>query len=305
MVQPLNLVPTLGVTLIGIFLCCTLYGVTTLQTFIYFKKFWSTDSKGLRLFVILIWLLETAHAAFVCSFIFRVTIIDLDSPTAILRTSVSDDVTTGITAFIIFFVHWYRPSLSVPDFAKRVSTCSFYTWRIWILSNKKLILVIPLALGAVVHLGLEMAVMGLTFKWPEFSEFHRITGYFTGAVALAAATDITIAVTMFLLLQGRRTGIKSVIDIVILAAFVGLPDTLVYLCFYDFVPNLYANSLLAMLNSRDGKHPQVDIEVDIDRSANTIQFSNFRSGDTTRNNMENTTHTLTDVDHGKTTAWVK
>ncbi|KAJ7668690.1 hypothetical protein DFH06DRAFT_1182295 [Mycena polygramma] len=280
---PLNLVPTLGVTIIGIFFCSTLYGVSTLQTFIYIKKFWHTDSKELRLFVVVIWLLETAHAAFVCSYVFRVTVLDLDNPLAILRTTASDDVTTGITALIIFFVH------------------CFYIWRIWILSHKKVILLIPLTAGAVSHLGLEMVVMALTFKWPEFAQFHRITGYFTGAVAVAAATDVTIAVIMVLLVRKRQTGIKSteqilnrivtftistglltsVIDIVILAAFVALPDTLVYLCFFDCVPNLYANSLLAMLNSRAGDLTQVDIEVDIDRSGNTIQFNNFRSRDTT------------------------
>ncbi|KAJ7759153.1 hypothetical protein B0H16DRAFT_1534558 [Mycena metata] len=294
---PLNLVPTLGVTLIGIFICCTLYGVTTLQTFIYIKKFWQTDKKEVKL-------LETAHAAFVCSYIFRVTIIDLDSPLALIRTSVSDDITTGITAFIIFFVH------------------CFYIWRIWILSDKRLLLVIPLAVGAVSHLGLEMAVMALTFRWPDFSQFHRITGYFTGAVAIAAAIDITIAVVMFLLLRTRKTGIKSteqilnrivtytistglltsVIDIVILAAFIGSPDTLVYLCFYDFVPNLYANSLLAMLNSRGDEKLQVGIELDIGGTGSTIQFSNFRSRATTHpgNNTGTVSNTFTDADLSQT-----
>ncbi|KAJ6456448.1 hypothetical protein C8R45DRAFT_1034509 [Mycena sanguinolenta] len=298
-----TLVPTLGVTLIGILISCTLYGVTTLQTFIYTKRFWNTDNIRLKLFVILIWILETAHTAFLCSYIFRVAIIDLLNPLALQRTNVSDDITTGITAFIIFFVQ------------------CFYTWRLWILSNKKLILVIPLAILVITHLGLEMAVMALTFKWPDFSQFHRITGYFTGAVAVAAATDITIAIAMFLLLQDRKTGIKSteqmlnrivtytistglltsVIDIVILGAFVGLPNTLVYLCFFDFVPNLYANSLLAMLNSRlSAESKKMYHDVDIEGSGNTIEFANFRS----RNATHNTGNTSsTNVDQRKPGQW--
>jgi len=299
-----TLIPTLGVTLIGIFISCTLYGLTTHQTFIYVNKFWNTNNIRLKLFVILIWILETAHAALVCSYIFRVTIVDLLNPIDVERTQVSDDVTTGVTAFIIFFVQ------------------SFYTWRLWILSNKKLILVIPLVILVVTHLGLEMAVMALTFKWPEFSQFHRITGYFTGAVAVAAATDITIAAAMFVLIHNRRTGIKSteqllnrivtytistglltsVIDIVILGAFVGLPNTLVYLCFFDFVPNLYANSLLAMLNSRQSEQSKLheDIVLEGGLSADTVQFANFRSRTATRN-TGNTS--FTEVDQRKPALW--
>ncbi|KAJ7320734.1 hypothetical protein DFH08DRAFT_970463 [Mycena albidolilacea] len=298
-----TLVPTLGVTLIGIFISCTLYGVTTLQTFIYIKRFWNTDLTILRLFVILIWILETAHEAFVCSYIFRATIIDIiKDPGALLRTRVSDDITTAITGLIIFFVQ------------------GFYIWRLWILSNKKLILVVPLAILVVAHLGLEMAVMALTFKWPEFVEFHRITGYFTGAVGVAAATDITIAAAMFVLLKRRKTGVKSteqllnrivtytistglltsVVDIVIL--FVALPNDLVYLCFFDFVPNLYSNSLLAMLNSRSSSVPgDLHLEVDIEGSSETVQFANFRSRNATRNTGNTSS---TELDQRKPGPWI-
>ncbi|KAJ7504101.1 hypothetical protein B0H11DRAFT_1980863 [Mycena galericulata] len=300
-----TLVPTLGVTLIGILISCTLYGFTTLQTFIYIKRFWNTDLTILRLFVILIWILETAHEAFLCSYIFQTTIIDIiNDPGALLRTRVSDDITTAVTGLIIFFVQ------------------GFYMWRLWILSNKKLILVVPLAILIVTHLGLEMAVMALTFKWPEFAEFHRITGYFTGAVGVAAATDITIAAAMFVLLKRSKTGVKSteqllnrivtytistglltsVVDIVILVSFVALPNELVYLCFFDFVPNLYSNSLLAMLNSRSSSVPgNLRSEVDIEGSHGTIQFANFRSRNTTRNTGNTSS---TELDQRKPGPWV-
>ncbi|KAK7012835.1 hypothetical protein R3P38DRAFT_1560358 [Favolaschia claudopus] len=300
-----TLASTLGVTLLGILFSCMLFGVTTLQTFIYIKRFWNSDLTWLKLFVALIWILEAAHTAFLCSYIFRVVTTDIFDPALLTRTTVSDDITTAMTAFIIFFVQ------------------CFYTWRLWLLSHRKLVLVVPLAILIVIHLGLEMAVMALTFKWPDFSQFRRITGYFTGAVAVAAATDITIAAAMFTLLQNRKTGIKnteqllnrivmytistglltSMVDIVILGAFVGLPDTLVYLCFFDFVPNLYANSLLAMLNSRmSTEERNLHLEVELGGgSGNTIQFSNFRSRNATRHTEEST---FTQVDSRKTAQWV-
>jgi hypothetical protein len=127
---------------------------------------------------------------------------------------------------------------------------------------------------------------------------------------------------MFVLLQSRKTGIKnteqilnrivtytistglltSVIDIVILGAFVGLPDTLVYLCFFDFVPNLYANSLLAMLNSRlSAEERKSHLDVDLGGSANTIQFTDFRSRNATHNAGSTSS---TQVDPRKTAPWV-
>ncbi|EGO00139.1 hypothetical protein SERLA73DRAFT_72878 [Serpula lacrymans var. lacrymans S7.3] len=197
-------------------------------------------------------LLESVHTLLICSFTWRSLVLEFNDPAARARTQVSDDVTTGITGSIIFLVH------------------CFYARRIWILSLRNKLLIGVLIL-AVCHFVLEIGVMALTFKWPEFSEFHRIEPYYTASLAVAAANDIIITVSIVYLLASSRNGIKStntivsriisyiissgvltsVTDVAILVCFVAMPNNLVYLALYQFINNLYANSLLATLNARE------------------------------------------------------
>ncbi|KAM5530938.1 hypothetical protein V8D89_015383 [Ganoderma adspersum] len=149
----------------------------------------------------------------------------------------------------------------------------FYIRRLWILSegaSYRVMLALVVTILAITHFGLEIAVMILTFKYPEFSQFRKITGAYTSSMAVAAACDIVIAVAMWHLLDSRRSGVKStnfmvdriitfvlttgtltsVVDLAILICFVAMPDNLVYLAIFGLINNLYANSLLAMLNAR-------------------------------------------------------
>ncbi|KAI0730584.1 hypothetical protein C8Q76DRAFT_332285 [Earliella scabrosa] len=249
----MSLVPTIGAVMIGDLVSVALYGLTTHQVYVYLQRSWTKDPWKLKAFIVYIWLLETVHTFLISSFLFRSVIIEFGNPAALLVTQVSDDVTTLITGLIIFSVHL------------------FYIRRLWILgtggSFRWLLCGVVTAL-AVCHLALETVVMVLTFKFPQFSEFHRITAYYTGSLAVAAACDMIIAGSMWYLLTSRRTGVKrlvnriltftittgaltSVVDIAILICFVAMPDNLIYLSMYNLVNNLYANSLIAMINARE------------------------------------------------------
>ncbi|KAI0730580.1 hypothetical protein C8Q76DRAFT_715357 [Earliella scabrosa] len=220
----------------------SLYGLTTLQTCLYFQKSWKSDSWRLKAFVVFVWLLETAHVCLISSFLFHTLIIEYGNPAALLVTRVSDDVTTLITGFIILSVHL------------------FYVRRLWILSGKttyRLLIVGVVTTLAIVHFGLTVAVMVLTFKFPAFSQFHRITGYYTGSMAVAAADDMLIAGAMAHLLSIHRGGTRStntlvnrfitfsvatgaltsLVDLAILICFVAMPNNLVYLAMYNLVNN--------------------------------------------------------------------
>ncbi|KAI0311299.1 hypothetical protein OF83DRAFT_770714 [Amylostereum chailletii] len=254
--QPLgiNLVPTLGAMLIGDLISVTMYGLTTAQAYFYFQGKGRSDKPLVRLFVFFIWLLETVHAFLVGAYLFNSLIVDAGNFPALLTTKISDDVVTQFTALIIVSVHL------------------FYARRLWILSEKNVLLVSVVVILAVLNFGFEMAVMALTFKYRAFSEFHaRDTPYFVAALALAAADDILIAASMTVILNRKRSGwkstdtlvnkivlysiatgaITSVFDILILVCYLAMPNNLVYLCMFNFINNLYANSLLAMLNARD------------------------------------------------------
>ncbi|EIN09174.1 hypothetical protein PUNSTDRAFT_143743 [Punctularia strigosozonata HHB-11173 SS5] len=287
----MSLVPTMGAVLIGDFISVMLYGLTTSQVYIYFQRSWTRDPWTLKAFVFYVWLMETSHVFLICAFIFRSVIIEFGNVEALQVTRVSDDVTTAITGLIIFSVHL------------------FYIWRLWILSNRNYLLVGVVFLLAVCHFGdvslpssnqskqsadmmdvlvaFELVVMDLTFKFPLFSQFHKITAYYTGSLALAAANDIIIAVAMTYYLGTRKTGIKStntlvnriityvittgaltsVVDLAILICFVTMQNNLVYLSMYNLVNNLYANSLLAMLNAREALNK-------VSHGSSTVAFTN-------------------------------
>ncbi|OBZ79896.1 hypothetical protein A0H81_00123 [Grifola frondosa] len=270
----LNLGPTYGATLIGILISSVLYGFTSFQTYLYFIRFGKNDRRLLKCMVAFIWVLETLHEFLVSHYLYWNLIVNYGNPSALVATTNVDDVTTGVTALITLVVQ------------------CFYSRRIWIMSNKNWYLPTFTFVLSVAHFGFEIAVMVLTFLLPQYTDFERVAKpYFTTGLALAAATDITIAASISYYLTINRSGIKStnailnkiithtvssgmltsITDIVILICFLTMPNNLVFLFFYDFINNFYANSLLAMLNSRESLRAIVDAD-----TSGSIALSEFQ-----------------------------
>ncbi|KXN87814.1 hypothetical protein AN958_08096 [Leucoagaricus sp. SymC.cos] len=178
---------------------------------------------------------------------------DWFNPVMMLQTRAVDDMTTLFTALLILLVH------------------VFYCRRIWILSQHNILLCGSILLFALLHFAMECATVAFTIIYSSFTEFHRITPFFTAAMAFAAADDIIIAAAMFYILNTSRTGIKStdtmvsklvtyvittglltaILDLVVIITFVTMNEkNLIYLAFFDILPNLYTNACLAMLNAR-------------------------------------------------------
>ncbi|KAF7349977.1 hypothetical protein MVEN_01298900 [Mycena venus] len=246
------LIPTMGAALIGAFTSVFLYGITTLQTFLYYERFWHEDRRGVKYTkVVLLWLLETVHAALACHFIFRSLVLNFGDFPALEITSLSDDVTHGILGTTIFVVH------------------CFYIHRLWAFTQNIFLTGLVFVL-AVCHFAFEIVTMAMLVIWRDFREFHRVTPYFTTAMITAIFADVIIALSMAMNLREKQRGIKktkslinrliayiistgmltSVVDIITLGTFLGMPNNFVYLCFLNFITRLYANSMLALLNAR-------------------------------------------------------
>jgi len=244
--------PTYGAMLISILVSTALYGVTSLQAFLYFQKFGKEDRWGLVSTVALVWSLETAHVFLIGHYLYWNLLTNYCNPSSLLTTSQVDDATTGVTAIITVIVQ------------------CFFVRRLYILSRKNLWLSGTVLFLALVHFGLEIAVMGLTYKYPRYDQFHLLTPYFTTALVLAAAVDLIIAGALCFFLVEHRTGMEntdtllnklvkytissglltSVTDVIILICFLTMPDNLIFLSIYGIINNFYANSLLATLNAR-------------------------------------------------------
>ncbi|KAJ6468282.1 hypothetical protein C8R45DRAFT_1218790 [Mycena sanguinolenta] len=249
------LVPTMGVSLVGVFVSAILYGVTSLQTFMYFQTYSHKDPRVLKSTVILLWLFETAHTVLACGFIFRLLILNFGDFAALEITAVSDEMTQGMLAVIVFIVQ------------------CFYAHRLWIFTRNiyLTVIVVAMILG---HLAFEIVTLYVVIRFPNFTDFHdKVTPYFTAAMVLAAASDTIIAITMALYLQRNRyhdtfqrtntllnrlikyivsTGaLTSMVDVIVLTTYLAMPNNLVYIGFLNIVNNFYANSMLAMLNARE------------------------------------------------------
>ncbi|TBU23714.1 hypothetical protein BD309DRAFT_863500 [Dichomitus squalens] len=193
----MSLVPTLGVLLVGDLCSVALYGLTTLQTYLYFNSSWITDTWKLKSFVFFIWLLETVHTFLICAYIFRALVLEQCNPSSQLLTRVSDDVTTLITQTVIIF-----------------SIHLFYIRRLFILSERMnrrfhLLIIGGITLLASCHFDMDRGDNATRFKYPKFSEFHRIMDYYAASLAVAAACDVTIAVFIWLILKSRQSSMKK------------------------------------------------------------------------------------------------
>ncbi|KAF7339244.1 hypothetical protein MVEN_02002200 [Mycena venus] len=327
--MPTNvLVPTMGAALIGVFTSVFLYGITTLQTFLYYERFWHKDRRGVKYMkVVLLWLLETVHAALACTFIFRLLVLNFDDFPALEITSLSDDVTHGILGATIFLVHcFYIHRLWACDHPKYlpyrtggwwlccsigdINLTSLSQSLFWLFAISGLKWVKPLsdveASRSMAHsdnghavrdfASLPISILtGSRIIWRDFREFHRATPYFTTAVVTAICADVIIAVSMAMNLREKQNSIKktnsllnrliayiistgvltSVVDIIILGTFLGMPNNLVYLCFLNFINTLYANSMLALLNARSSLRSQGTFgDEHSDITMDNIQFVN-------------------------------
>ncbi|KAI0365460.1 hypothetical protein BV20DRAFT_753213 [Pilatotrama ljubarskyi] len=242
-----------GPIVIGTLVATAMFGWISFQTYYYYFQSWRKDSWWLKFYVFYVWLLKTLHECLLIEWLYRSAIVMFGNPNAWSITTVSDDLITGVVGLIMFSIHL------------------FYMRRLWLLSNGNVFLVGVVGVLAAAHLALEIIVVVFTIRFPEFTEFHRVAPYYTGSLAIAAADDIIIAVSLCYFLYTRRTGIRktdtlvnriitytimtgaltSVLDIAILVCFVAMPNNLVYLGLFPVLPCLYATSFLAMLNARE------------------------------------------------------
>ncbi|KAJ7346987.1 hypothetical protein DFH08DRAFT_870005 [Mycena albidolilacea] len=263
-----SIAPTLGASLVGTIISVFLYGVTSLQTFLYFQMYSQKDTWSLQGAVLLLWLFETAHSALACSVIFRLLILNFGDFAALEMAGVSDEMVHLMLACIIFIVH------------------CFYVHRLWMFTRNIFLAAIVVVL-IFCHFAFQLVTLAVVIIFPKISDFHKPTPYFATAMVLAAVSDLIIAITMTVYLKRQQSTIRlrrtntlvnqlvgyivssgvltSIIDILALATFFAMPNNLVYIGILNFVNNLYANSMLTMLNARGSLRSGMDVgETDID-----------------------------------------
>ncbi|KAI0065815.1 hypothetical protein BV25DRAFT_1897903 [Artomyces pyxidatus] len=244
--------PTLGALLLGGFTAIALSGVVATQTFLYFRMY-RKDILRIKAMVFIVWALDATHTCLVCFSIWDYVILNFGDAAIhdFIPTSVA--LTVAMTALVTFITHLF--------FSHRVLRLSKNNW--WLAT--------PLIFLAICRLA---AALVTTIEMGRLHSFHAYTSkfssVFTLGLALSSALDVLIAFAMCFYLQTSRTGfgkMDHIIDLIMIYTFnngaltcittiismicwLTMRQNLVFMALHFAISKLYANSLLATLNTR-------------------------------------------------------
>ncbi|KAJ7072832.1 hypothetical protein C8F01DRAFT_1300367 [Mycena amicta] len=229
---PFDASNTIGALQIGVILSSVLFGMTTLQVYVYFERF-PKDRLSIKPLVVFVWLVETAHAACFSHVLYSYSIINYGNPASLLlKPPVTFDIGILLSGFIV------------------VSVQLFFAYRIYILSKNRPVAICFAFLAVYLN------------KWGTVAIL---------VLSLSAATDLAIALTLVILLRKDRekrfqktnviinqlitwtieTGLlTSVSGIATAVAYQTMKTNLIWLALFAIRSRLFANSFLAGLNSR-------------------------------------------------------
>ncbi|TFK32121.1 hypothetical protein BDQ12DRAFT_707760 [Crucibulum laeve] len=265
---------THGALLLGGLVATGLSGIVTVQSIVYFKLY-PMDDSILKALVVLIWGLDLAHSGFICAAIWEYLISNYGNAPEIDFIPLSIALSIVFTAILTFFVHCF--------FAHRIFRLSQRNWYITCPIG-------VLALARLVSASVTSAEMIKLHSFILFKEHFRWV--FSLGLALSCAVDIWVTLSLFILLQNSRnrsmrycflalfistcclldtvySSLNHIIDSLILYTFemgsltcaatimsmicwLTMNDNLIFMGFHFVIGKLYANSLLATLNTRRG-----------------------------------------------------
>ncbi|KAI0654675.1 hypothetical protein C8Q70DRAFT_513500 [Cubamyces menziesii] len=217
---------TFGGVMIALFFAFILYGITILQTFIYFQKY-PSDRFALKALVVTVWILETVHTAFCMKFIYAYLVEGFGNDEVLLDIhwgiGVSVAASTGI-------------ALCVQGFStRRIWIGELYTWvvlrkcqnvdvfdserkHIGLDNHHRNPYPLPMWLrdryssviktASITHANEKKpAASVLAYRHPRWEAFrHDITSFvaISGGLASSALADILVALTLTFYLKRRK-----------------------------------------------------------------------------------------------------
>ncbi|KAJ3733266.1 hypothetical protein DFJ43DRAFT_245918 [Lentinula guzmanii] len=250
-------VNSFGAGLIGAIVTAMLYGLTTLQTYLYFINY-PKDEMKIKVLVSIVWILDSLHIALVTFCVYHYLVINFSNPAGLAIVNWSLNITVMLNLLLAVLVQ------------------SFFTRQVFTLSRglARWALAALLSITVIGHFCFGIETVAFLFISKTFVKFQE-----SSTVKLAAATpfaifavlsDVLIAVSLCVLLHENRTGwgktntlittlivyavnrclLTSAVAITEVIVFILHPTSLWFLAIDFVIGKLYANSLLASLNSR-------------------------------------------------------
>ncbi|KAI0309726.1 hypothetical protein OF83DRAFT_1179287 [Amylostereum chailletii] len=252
-----HLGPTLGVTYIGIVLSAMLYSLTCVQTFLYFQSHSSNDRTFIKLIVLVMLVLDSAHQALLIHAGYYYLISKFAQP-AVLQAAV-----WSLLASVFFNIIAGR--IFETFFIWRLYRCKSYIF--WLASYSLLMSWSSCRIQSVLitsDFGIELVAPIQALKNPQFSNVRSLGRTQDIGFAMSVVTDWTLFIVLFYYLWRSRThfrrtdtminriiaytvstdGLTSITTLINLIVYVACPYQL-YFAFFNFmITPFYCNSLL-------------------------------------------------------------
>ncbi|KAF9267699.1 hypothetical protein L218DRAFT_641497 [Marasmius fiardii PR-910] len=250
MAENVDLGNTFGAMLIGAMISMGLYGITTLQTYFYFRHY-ERDNLEVKSLVSAVWILDTVHVGFMGHSMYYYLITGYGKP-QLLQTGIWSLYSSLLLNIIVAFI-----------------SQTFFTRQIYFLCPRPWKWLVTIIIALIVLAHFETVVQFFLIK--QFSRLNEVDHVAVVPFGtLAILSDIMVAAALVILLRRSRTELQDTNSLInklivyavnrcILTSVVAVLEVILFLSFphslyafaFDFViGKLYANSLLAHLNSR-------------------------------------------------------
>ncbi|KAL4078087.1 hypothetical protein J3A83DRAFT_1728184 [Scleroderma citrinum] len=268
---------TFGATFIGSCTAMLMYGITTLQTYLYYM-YYPNDPRDTKILVAIIWILDTLHIALMCRSIYFYLVSNFGNVVALAEG-------TCLGTVVLFSPNILslspRDPMASHGTNRSDGACSFRIWNRFV-SLLHLFLLTARIAETVVFMFMKRQFKSLSQITVRANYGHqtmhsRYSAHFlwqyyaaTPFAVTAVLSDIFVAGALCILLRGKRSPffetnvlvntliiyainrclLTSLVAIIEVIVFAILPHSLWFLAIDFVIGKLYANSFLASLNSR-------------------------------------------------------
>ncbi|KAI6158168.1 hypothetical protein BKA82DRAFT_4067897 [Pisolithus tinctorius] len=269
-----------GATLIGGLVSAMLYGITTLQTYVYYMHY-SEDSFTMKFVVAAVWILDTLHTSSVCHILYYYLITNYGNLLSLEH------------------VVWSFPTSFLANLLVIMIVQCFFAHKIYTLcrTRMKWLVVIPILVLVLAHFGFGMEMIVLLFLDASSSSSQNLY-YSLSSFVATILPDVLITVSLCILLyEGGSYSVfprtKRLLNTLIIYAvnrcllilLVALAESVATIKLQntwstalDFtMGKLYSNSLLASLNTRQYLRSQELGTTQSDERVDAVHLTNLQN----------------------------